>query len=564
MLRTLSVENYALIDRLEMTLGPGLNIVTGETGAGKSILLGALGLLLGTRSEAGVQKNPERACVVEGTFEIADYDLETFFAGHDIEHAAQTIVRRVISAAGKSRAYVNDLPVGLGVLRELGERLIDIHSQHENLLLRDDNFRIAILDGAAGQGALVKRYGEAFAAWGGMRRELAEARTKASESRKDEDWLRHQVGELTAMRLREGEQEALEAEDRELSNSGELREAFGLIAGELGADETGIVARLKALKTALGRLGKIHPGAAGFAERLGAAHIELQELGREAEAERERVEGNPERLERVVARLDAIYRLQQKHHVDSVAGLLELHSRLSAQLDAIEHGDERLAALEAAVGKAEAEVKALAEQISAGRRTAATQVERSVVDMLRRLEMAEAWLTVEISPARELRANGGDEVRFLFTANTSVPPRPIEKIASGGEISRVMLALKTLAARSAGQPTVIFDEIDSGVSGRVADAMGEVIAQLGGHCQVLNITHLPQIAAKRGAHFLVYKDGGATQIRQLSEEERVTEIAKMLSGSAVTGSALDHARQLLKMGTPTTAATSTADQGLLK
>lgn len=546
MLCTLSVENYALIDRLEMTLGSGLNIVTGETGAGKSILLGALGLLLGTRSEAGVQKDVSRGCVVEGVFALDGYGLEEFFADSDLEYSDRTTVRRVVSVSGKSRAYVNDLPVGVGVLRELGERLIDIHSQHENLLLKDDRFRISIVDGVAGQGALVRRYGEVFVAWKEASRLLSQARLQALEAQRDEEYIRHQAGELAALRLAAGEQETLEAEERVLSHADEIRDALALAAGELGADETGLLSRLKALGSALGRIGEIHPRAVEFSRRIEEAYLELQDVEREAAAEYERIEGNPGRLASVVGRLDAIYGLQQKHRVDSVAGLLSLQAGFEAQLGAIEHGGERVAALEEEVRARETEATELAARISEGRRKAAEAVSKSVVEMLRRLGMPETRFVVEITPSRELRASGGDEVRFLFTANGSMPPRPVEKIASGGEVSRVMLALKTLSARSAGQPTVIFDEIDAGVSGRVADAMGDIIAELGRHSQVVNITHLPQIAAKRGEHFLVYKEDGATHIRTLSPDERVIEIAKMLSGSSVTDAAMRQAQELLK------------------
>jgi DNA repair protein RecN (Recombination protein N) len=546
MLRSLSVENYALIDRLEIELGPRLNIVTGETGAGKSILLGALGLLLGTRGEAGVQKDPAKACTVEGLFNIDGYDLQEFFDRNDLEYADQTIVRRMISAAGKSRAWINDLPVSLAILRELGEKLIDIHSQHENLLLRDDAFRIAVLDTAAGHAALVKSYGQAFALWRTLAKQLAEARANASDARKDQEWLSHQVGELAALKLQPGEQESLEAEERELSNCDTLREVFGMISGELGADD-GMVVRLKALRDAAARIKKLHPGAASFVERLDAAHIDMKDLEREATAEYERAEGNPQRLETVMARLDAISTLQQKHRVDSVEALLELQEQFTRQLDAIENSDEHTARLEREVAAAKSEMERLSGKVSAGRAVAARTVERTVVEILRRLEMAEAKLTVEISPSAEPKANGGDEVRFLFTANAAMAPKPIEKIASGGEISRVMLALKTLAARAAGQPTVIFDEIDAGVSGRVADAMGEVIAELSDHSQVVNITHLPQIASKKGTHFFVYKQGGATQIRPLTNDERVDEIAKMLSGSSVTDAARNQARELLAL-----------------
>ncbi|MDR2912138.1 MAG: DNA repair protein RecN [Alistipes sp.] len=545
MLKSLSVENYALIERLDMTLGAGLNIVTGETGAGKSILLGALGLLLGTRGEAGVQRDPSRACVVEGVFAFDGLGLEEFFAENDLDFEATGTVRRVISASGKSRAYVNDLPVSLTTLKALGDRLIDIHSQHENLLLRDDGFRVSILDGVAGHGAVVKSYAEAFGEWRGLGRQLSAARAAAEDARRDEEWLRHQADELAALRLSAGEQTDLEAEQRELSHSDELREAFGLAVSELGADETGIVARLRALRGAVDRMGAIHSGAAGFSERLASAHLDMQDLEREIAAELERVEGNPERLAAVVARLDAIYALQQKHRVSTVEELLELQAGFEERLGAIEHSDEQLAALEAALQAAEKTVKNLAAQISAGRHTAATEVESSVEGMLRRLGIPEARFVVEITPTPEPRANGADEVRFLFTANGSMSPRPVEKIASGGEISRVMLALKTLSARSASRPTVVFDEIDAGVSGRVADAMGDIIAELGSHCQVLNITHLPQIAAKPATHFLVYKQDGSTRIRPLAAAERVTEIASMLSGSAVTDAALRQARVLL-------------------
>lgn len=545
MLQKLSVENYALIDRLEMELGPGLNIVTGETGAGKSILLGALGLLLGAKGESGVQRDSGRACVVEGVFAIESYGLEAFFEENDLDFEPVCTLRRVISAAGKSRAYVGDIPVNLTVLKALGDKLIDIHSQHENLLLRDDAFRTSTLDVAASHGDLVRRYATEFAALKALQRDLAAAREAAAASHGDEEWLRHVADELAALKLTAGEVERLEAEQRELSHADELHDVFSLIISDLGADDGGIVARLKALKSSLGRVSKFHTAAADFAARLSAMHEEAKELERDVVSEYERVEGNPEHLERIVARLDAIYSLQHKHRVDTVEELLAVQADFERRLGEIEHSDGLVSQLEMAAEAAQEAVVGLAAQISAGRRAIAGTVESSVVEMLRRLGMAENQLIIEITQAPALRVNGGDEVRFLFTANRGVAPRPIEKIASGGEISRVMLALKALSARSVGQPTVIFDEIDAGVSGRVADAMGEVIAGLGEGCQVLNITHLPQIAAKGGTHFFVYKDGGATHIRRLSADERVTEIAKMLSGSKLTDAAISQARELL-------------------
>jgi len=549
MLQTLSVENYALIDHLELTLGAGLNTVTGETGAGKSILLGALGLLLGTRGEAGVQKDPSRACVVEGVFELKGDALRRFFEENDLEFEPTVTMRRVISASGKSRAYVGDLPVPIATLRALGERLVDIHSQHENLLLRDDGFRLSTLDAAAGHATAVKRYGEAFAAWRACARQLAALRAESAEARREEEWLRHQAGELAALRLREGEQAELEAEQTELTHSDDLREAFSLAAGELGADETGVTARVAAIRTAMERVAGIHAGAESLARRLASACLEFRDMEREAADLYERVEGNPERLAAIGERLDAIYTLQQKHRVSTVEALVELQEEFTRRLDAIDSSSEQEAELEGRLAAARAEVETLAAEISAGRHRAAPGLESGVVEMLRSLGMPEARFVVQVTPA-ELRTDGGDEVRFLFTANGSMPPRAIEKIASGGEISRVMLALKTISMRSAGQTTIVFDEIDTGVSGRIADAMGEVIVRLSGHSQVVNITHLPQIAAKGGEHFLVYKQDGATHIRQLSGEERVAEIAKMLSGSTVTAAAIGQARELLgKNGT---------------
>ncbi len=546
MLRHLSVENYALIDKLEMQLGPGLNTVTGETGAGKSILLGALGLLLGTRGEAGVQKDPSKSCVVEGIFGLDGYGLELFFAENDLEYENTTTIRRIISASGKSRAYVNDLPVQLSTLRELGDRLIDIHSQHENLLLKDDRFRIGIVDGVAGQTALVKRYGEVYADWKDTLRRLGDARRRADDARRDEEYIRHQAEQLATVKLIAGEQEELEAEERELTHSDEIREAMGLCAGGLGADETGVVPQLKHFRQFIEKVSAMYPRGEEFAGRLSSAYLDLQDLEREMAAEYERIEGNPQRLAFVTERLNTIYSLQQKHRVSTVAELLELQREFEQKLHAIEHGDEQISQLEAETAARETEALELAAKISENRRKAGPEVETSVAGMLHRLGIPEARFIVGITPAADLRQNGGDEVRFLFTANGSMTPRPVEKIASGGEVSRVMLALKTLSARMAGQPTVIFDEIDAGVSGKVADAMGDIIAELGRGIQVMNITHLPQIAAKQGEHFLVYKEGGSTHIRPLTTEERVGEIAKMLSGSTVTEAAIRQAQELLK------------------
>jgi DNA repair protein RecN (Recombination protein N) len=547
MLRSLSVDNYALIDKLNITFGPHLNIITGETGAGKSILLGALGLMLGGRGETGVLKDPARNCVVEGTFEINGYGLESFFAENDLEYEAETTIRRIISPSGKSRAYINDLPVQLTVLRELTQRIIDIHSQHENLLLKDDRFRTSILDGAAQQSGLVKHYGEVYGEWKQAARRLAEAMERLAAAQRDEEYIQHQASELVAARLTVGEQEALEAEERELTGSDEIREALGGMVTELGSDETGIVPRLKSYQLALQKIAPIYPHGAEFAERVGSVYIELKELEREMTTELERIESNPARLAKVTERLDAIYSLQQKHRVRSIAELIDLQREYQEKLTTIERGNEAVSELEATLTARHAEAVELAATITAARRKVAQKVEKSVCGMLRRLGIAEARLVVEVTPSAELRPNGADEVRFLFSANGAVAPRPVERVASGGEVSRVMLALKTLSAKNEGQPTIIFDEIDTGVSGQVADAVGDIIAELADGMQVINITHLPQIAAKPAVHFHVYKEGGSTHIRTLSSTERVEQIAAMLSGSTVTEAAMRQARELLNL-----------------
>ncbi len=548
MLRSLTVENYVLIEHLEMDFGPRLNIITGETGAGKSILLGALGLLLGTRGESGVLGDPQKNCVVEGVFEVEG--LEHFFAENDIEFAPLTTVRRVILAGGKSKAFVNDLPVTIAVLRELGERLIDVHSQHENLLLKGDAFRTSIVDVAAGQGESVGRYGEIFSHWRGLSRQLEERRESFAAARRDEDYVRHQFAELAALKLRAGEQQELEAEQQQLAHADEIREALGLCVDELSADDGGILGRVKFMRQAVERVQNIHPSAKEFSDRLNSVYLELHDLEREMSGECERVEGNPERLDTVNRRLDAIWSLERKHRVDSVEELLALQEQLDAQLQAIDNSDEELKRLEGEVATVHREVRALAEKISEGRKKAAAVVAAHVENTLKELGMAGAKFVVEVCPVDDLRPNGADEVRFLFASGSSSTPRPVEKIASGGEISRVMLALKTLSARVKGQPTVVFDEIDAGVSGRVADAMGRVIGELAQSCQVVNITHLPQIAAGKGEHFVVYKEGGSTKIKPLSGDERVAEIAKMLSGNTVTDAAVKQARELLSSTPP--------------
>ncbi len=545
MLRRLSVENYALIDRLEMELGAGLNIITGETGAGKSILLGALGLLLGNKNDGTAMKDAARNCVVEGTFELTGLDLESFFEENDLDYAPETTVRRMITPAGKSRAFVNDVPVQLAQLRELGTRLIDIHSQHQNLILSSEEFRTTALDTVAGNGELLAAYGRVFARLNEIRRRLAVLRETAATGRRDEEWLRYQTDELTAANLREGETAELEAEQAVLSNADRIGEVLTTLRNSLDADETGVLVQLKNSESQLTRLRENYPQAGEYAARLRSVMLELKDIDAAVTADSERIESDPGRLQTLDARLGTLYNLCQKHRTDTPDELIGVRDRYAAQLAAIVHSDEEIAQAEQELRTITAEAEAMAAKLRKARTQAAPAFEKRILATLAQLGMPETLFRIGITEGEALGRTGSDRIEFLFSANRSTTPQPVERIASGGELSRVMLALKALLAQRMQLPTVIFDEIDTGVSGRIADAMGEIIAALAGTMQVVDITHLPQVASKGDNHFVVYKRDGRTGIARLTPEERVTEIAKMLSGSEITEAALTQARILL-------------------
>ena len=549
MLRTLTVENYVLIDRLEMELDRSLNIITGQTGAGKSILLGALGLLLGNKAEGGAMRDESRNCVIEGVFDVEDYGLEGFFDENDLDYDPSLTIRRVITPAGKSRSYVNDLPVGQGVLRELGVRLVDIHSQHRNLILSDDKFRIGVVDRIAGCGELVGEYRKVYDELQAAERELAALRAEAERNRRDEEWIRFQVEELTAANLREGELARIEAEQSVLANADAIGEAIVASRNALDDEQMGVLLQLKTIEQAMNGIAPTLPLAGELFERVHSALLDLKDVSSELATAAEHIDADPERLSQVVARIDLIYSLQQKHRVTTEAELIALREKYSAQLQTITTGDERIVALEQHIKDLHAEALRRADEIHAERTKAVPAIDSELGATLAELGMPSARFTVEVAAQEELMATGRDRVSFLFSANVGLAPQPVEKIASGGEISRVMLALKALVARSMQLPTIIFDEIDTGVSGQIADAMGRIISDLSRSMQVINITHLPQVASKGKTHFVVYKEdtllGAMTSIRQLSARERVDEIAKMLSGSTVTSAAMEQARCLL-------------------
>jgi DNA repair protein RecN (Recombination protein N) len=548
MLHRLSVENFILIDRLDLELAAGLNTITGETGAGKSILLGALGLLLGSRNEGGAMKDPARNCVVEGVFSVAGYGLEEFFAANDLDHGDQLTIRRVISPGGKSRAYVNDLPVPVAVLKELSSRLIDIHSQHQSLMLASDAFRLSILDSVAGNGALLAQYATVWGELQAARRELAAQKETAAAAAREQEYLQFQYDQLREAGLKEGEQQDLEERQAALAHAEQIGQALSLSGESLSGDEHGALPRLKQAVQALSHISEWFAPAAELSRRVDSAYQELRDVERELSAAAARVDADPTQLQLLDDRLALIYSLLRKHGAESVEELTALREQYSVQLEGITTAGENIAALEKQCAALRERAGGLAAQLGKKRAAAGAQVKKHVESLLAQLGMPGAQLTIEVT-AGELGPRGGDQTRFLFSANRSVSPQPVEKVASGGEISRLMLALKSLVAERSMLPTIIFDEIDTGVSGRIADAMGGIIDGIGGRMQVVNITHLPQVASKGDTHFVVYKEdtsgGTVSRIRLLSPDERVAEIAKMLSGSSVTDAAMAQARLLI-------------------
>ena len=545
MLRRLSVENYALIDKLEMELDPHLNIITGETGAGKSILLGALGLLLGAKNDGSAMKDSARNCSVEGVFDLTGRDMEPFFDENDLDYAPETTLTRIITPAGKSRAFINDVPVQLAQLRELGTRLIDIHSQHQNLILPSEEFRTSALDTVAANRELLAQYTAQYTRMSELRRRLTALREAAEKGRRDEEWLRFQTEELTAANLRPGEQAELEEELTVLENADRIGEVLTTLRNAFDTDETGVLAQLKNSENELNHIRSHYPAAGEYADRLRSVLEELKDINGSAAAACERLDADPERLAKLSARLDALIALQQKHHAGDEAELIAVRDRCAAQLAAIVHSSEEIAEAEAALAEAAGKVSALADRLHKAREKAAAGFEKHILATLTKLGMPDTLFRIALSPLAEPCRTGCDSVQFLFTANRNMTPQPVERIASGGELSRVMLALKALLAERMQLPTIIFDEIDTGVSGRIADAMGEIIESLAFSMQVVDITHLPQVASKGSAHFVVYKRDGRTDITRLGDEERVTEIAKMLSGSRITDAAVAQARILL-------------------
>ena len=545
MLKSLTIENYALIDSLHVEWDEHLNIITGETGAGKSILLGALGLLLGAKNEGQATKDLERNCVVEASFDIARLNLQHLFEELDLDYEAEITIRRVITPAGKSRAFVGDMPVQLATLKELGAHLVDIHSQHQNLILASEEFRTTTLDTLVGNQPLMEAYTAKLATLNALRSEHRTMSAEMEAARKDEEWLRYTVEEFRAAKLKEGEQAETEQTLAMLESADRIGEALTTLRNALDDEELGAVVALTRSQRELEALGERYAEGATIAERLKSVVAELKDLSTTAADEAERIDADPEKLQKLSDRLNTIYSLEMKHRAESYDDLLSKAAAFEARLATIDNSDTALRELEARIAEADKECRAAAHRLHEARVEMAKHLETSVVETLRMLGMEDAQFVVDVTETESYTPLGMDSVAYLFTANRTTKPGAVERIASGGELSRIMLALKALIAEKRMLPTVIFDEIDTGVSGRIADAMGDIIARLAESMQIVDITHLPQVASKSGAHFVVYKEEGRTNIRRLTKTERVGEIAKMLSGSEITDAALKQAKILL-------------------
>lgn len=549
MLLSLTINNYALIQHLEFAPGAGMTVITGETGAGKSIIMGALGLVLGGRAESKTVGEGAQKCVIEATFDVSRYALKPMFEELDLDYEDETLIRREVSAAGKSRAFVNDVPVSLAVLKQLGERLIDIHSQHQNLLLGSDRFQMDVLDALADNDKQFGAYTATYHALTDCRRRLKEARDIAARAAKDADYIRFQLTQLEDARLQEGELAELEQEQELLAHAEEIKEGLSEVCEILNGDNDGSV--LIALKQALHKareVSRVYPDMAEFAERLESDYIDLKDIAVDVEDRQEGVNYDPERLGMVEERLSMLYSLMKKHNVETVEALIELRDNLAEQMSHIDNSDEEIAELEAEEQRLQQEAMKAAKVLTQTRADAAVMLQNELVAKVVLLGMPNVRFVVQIEDC-ELTATGKDSITFMFSANKNQPLCPVGNVASGGEISRIMLCIKALVASAKTLPTIIFDEIDTGVSGDIADAMGGLMQELSQHLQVITITHLPQVAGKGTHHYRVYKtddeDATHTHIEALSEENRLNEVARMLSGANITPEALANAKRLL-------------------
>ena len=552
MLKSLYIKNFTLIDELDIELYPGFSVITGETGAGKSIILGAIALLLGQRADSKSIKQGADKCVIEAHFDLTRYDMDAFFSDNDIENDAEDcIVRRELLASGKSRAFINDTPVQLSMLKELGEQLVDVHSQHQNLLLNKQDFQLGVVDIFADDSRQLAQYQQTYKEYHQVKQQLDDLRESIERNRQNADFLRFQCDELTQARLVEGEQEELEQQSETMSHSEDIKSALYEADNALTAEQTGIVTVLRSTLYELRKIGEVYPAAAELEQRVDSCYIELKDIAQEVSSHLERIDFDPAEMDAVNNRLDKLYDLEKKYHVETVEELIAKRDELCQQLNNIDNSDEALSDLEQQLGNLQTQAGKEADALTKLRTKAAKQIEAEMQTKLVPLGMPNVRFSVEMT-REALGLSGQDKVAFLFSANTSTPLQPISQVASGGEIARVMLSLKAMISGAVKLPTIIFDEIDTGVSGKMAEKMAEMMQEMGDHGrQVISITHLPQIAALGTTHYKVEKQetvfGTVSSMHQLTTDERVHEIAQMLSGSDVSAAAIANAKQLLRL-----------------
>lgn len=549
MLKRISIENYALIEKSEIDFKDGFSVITGETGAGKSIILGALGLLVGQRADSKVLKDAEKKCVVEALFDVSNLDIKEIFVNEDLDYEDECIIRREILPNGKSRSFVNDTPASVSALKAIGEKLIDIHSQHKNLLLSDNHFQLMAVDAMARNKSALAVYRDAYLTCEADKRKLQKLKEAFEKNKSDKDYLEFQLNQLTAANLSEGEQSDLETEAEKLTHSNEIKEALAKVTWLLNEDESSVNKSLKESANTLLSISSFLPEGEELAQRLNSSMIEVKEVIREIESKSSDVDCDPSRLDFVNARLDEIYTLEKKHNVESVEELISIKDDFEKKLLSIDTDVEEIDRLEKQIETKMDRLGEMAEALSAKRLAVKPQFEKQIEDLLHQMGIANATFSIVLERLDNLTASGFDHIDFCFSANKDQPLRSITDVASGGELSRVMLSLKYTLSQSVNLPTIVLDEIDTGVSGEIAGRMGNIMLKMSEKMQVICITHLPQIASKGYHHYRVYKQdeevGTTSRIKLLDEKERLLEIAKMVSGDVVTDAAINNAKELL-------------------
>lgn len=551
MLKHITIHNFALIEHVEVDFSAGFSVITGETGHGKSVFLGAISMLLGQRSDVKSIREGADKCIIEGSFDISGFDLKSFFDENELDYDNECIIRREVASTGRSRAFVNDTPIGVTQLKELGTKLIDIHSQHQNLLIGDRNYQLSVLDILANNTSLLNEYRSIYDKYTVLHRDICRMKEELEKSRRDEEWLRFQLEELDNAKIKEGELEELEQEIQELSHAEEIKSALYSAYNNIDGNETQCPLQLLRDAThSLSRIAEHYSAAQELAERLESNYIELKDCCEEILQRAERIQFAPDRLDFVENRIALLYNLQKKHHVASIEELITVHNDFIARLDNITSGDDNIRDAEKELASLRVSLSDLANKLTKARKESGDKLKQEIKEILVNLGMPMIRFEVDFSVAENFTAHGCDIVTFLFSANSSSTPQPLSDVASGGEMARVMLALKSLVASEVNQPTLIFDEVDTGVSGLLAERMGRIMVQMSGEKrQVLSITHLPQVAALGKQHYKVYKEetekGTITNMVKLEQQERVQEIAQMMSGETLTTAAMDNARLLL-------------------